>query len=235
VPAAGRLCALHHASPTEEGHSGTGSAERSGADCGPSEQRERGRLHPSRLTIPEEVPSPTPRIDAPRRWRRHGRPRASAEVHELAPRCRGEPDEVAQSIALGLASSAPPAASRAPSAKPRWRDKHRSHPSLQALTSETGCSTVAVRWAKRPLEPCSEDPCFSCKSAFFEEPTSGLEPLTCSLRVIRQVLRGFARACKYRISRGFPLSGLPCIAPYCALGGIRVVSAGNRLCVVSPL
>ena len=34
------------------------------------------------------------------------------------------------------------------------------------------------------------------------EPASGLEPLSCSLRVIIHALHGFARACK---SKGFPL------------------------------
>jgi hypothetical protein len=33
------------------------------------------------------------------------------------------------------------------------------------------------------------------------EPTSGLEPLSCSLRVIHQALQWYARACKSRISR----------------------------------
>jgi len=33
------------------------------------------------------------------------------------------------------------------------------------------------------------------------EPTSGLEPLTCSLRVIHHALRGFARDCECRISK----------------------------------
>jgi hypothetical protein len=33
------------------------------------------------------------------------------------------------------------------------------------------------------------------------EPTSGLEPLTCSLRVIGQVLQGLAQACKSRIDK----------------------------------
>src|SRR5215208_3112518 len=37
------------------------------------------------------------------------------------------------------------------------------------------------------------------------EPTSGLEPLTCSLRVIIHALQGFAEVCKSRISRRFPL------------------------------
>jgi hypothetical protein len=35
------------------------------------------------------------------------------------------------------------------------------------------------------------------------EPTSGLEPLTCSLRVIGQALQGFAEGCKTRIAKWF--------------------------------
>jgi hypothetical protein len=38
-----------------------------------------------------------------------------------------------------------------------------------------------------------------------EEPTSGLEPLTCSLRVIHHALLGCAVACKSRIPRRLPL------------------------------
>jgi hypothetical protein len=53
------------------------------------------------------------------------------------------------------------------------------------------------------------------------EPTSGLEPLTCSLRVIGRALLGFAQGCKTRRSEGFPFSGLLCVAPYCALGGVN--------------
>jgi hypothetical protein len=41
------------------------------------------------------------------------------------------------------------------------------------------------------------------------EPTSELEPLTCSLRVSHQALLGFAQACKSRISK--PISFL-CLA-----------------------
>ncbi len=48
--------------------------------------------------------------------------------------------------------------------------------------------------------PCLCPVCFTCKWAFFGEPTSGLEPLTCSLRVIGQALQGFAQGCKCRIS-----------------------------------
>ena len=38
-----------------------------------------------------------------------------------------------------------------------------------------------------------------------KSPTSGLEPLTCSSRVIHQALQGIARACKTRISRRLSL------------------------------
>ena len=44
------------------------------------------------------------------------------------------------------------------------------------------------------------------------EPTSGLEPLTCSLRVCGQWLLGVARACKSRIGNRV---SVPCIAHYC--------------------
>src|SRR5215218_9849858 len=46
------------------------------------------------------------------------------------------------------------------------------------------------------------------------EPTSGLEPLTCSLRVISQVLQGYAQGCKTRIHR--PVS-LLCLAACCTV------------------
>jgi len=41
--------------------------------------------------------------------------------------------------------------------------------------------------------------------ADLREPTSGLEPLTCSLRVISQALQGYAQGCKSRISRRLSL------------------------------
>jgi hypothetical protein len=44
------------------------------------------------------------------------------------------------------------------------------------------------------------------------------------LRVMIQALQGVARACKFRISKPLSLLGLPCVAPYCVPGGIRVVS-----------
>src|SRR5215213_7014740 len=54
-----------------------------------------------------------------------------------------------------------------------------------------------------------------------KEPTSGLEPLSCSLRVRIHALQGFANPpflCR------FPFCALPCVAPYCACGGVKVVS-----------
>jgi hypothetical protein len=44
------------------------------------------------------------------------------------------------------------------------------------------------------------------------EPTSGLEPLTCSLRVCGQWLLNVARVCKSRLDKGF---SVPSIAHYC--------------------
>src|SRR4028118_7642 len=38
-----------------------------------------------------------------------------------------------------------------------------------------------------------------------KEPTSGLEPLTCSLRVRQYALQGFAQPCKSRISKDISL------------------------------
>ena len=49
---------------------------------------------------------------------------------------------------------------------------------------------------------------FACKSQQKREPTSGLEPLSCSLRVIGQALPGIARACKSCISRRLSLLGV---------------------------
>jgi hypothetical protein len=55
------------------------------------------------------------------------------------------------------------------------------------------------------------------------EPTSGLEnrlPEGSSY----EALQGFAWACTPPISTKFPFSGLPRVAPYCARGGVKVVS-----------
>jgi len=65
------------------------------------------------------------------------------------------------------------------------------------------------------------DKCFNppeettCKSTQKKrEPTSGLEPLPCSLRVCGQELLRVARACKFRIDKGF---SVPCIAHHCRI------------------
>src|SRR5918997_7211568 len=58
------------------------------------------------------------------------------------------------------------------------------------------------------------------------EPTSGLEPLTCSLRVIGHVLQGVAGDCKCRIFRGV---SFPCLAACCTVLRSRWCQSGiNR-------
>src|SRR5215218_2629376 len=58
------------------------------------------------------------------------------------------------------------------------------------------------------------------------EPTSGLEPLTCSLRVISQACRGVQGIALAAYLRRFFFSALLGVAPYCVPGGVRVVSQG---------
>jgi hypothetical protein len=57
------------------------------------------------------------------------------------------------------------------------------------------------------------------------EPTSGLEPLTCSLRVIHHVLQGCAGGCKSRIFRG---GSFPCLAACCTVLRSRWYQCGIR-------
>jgi hypothetical protein len=59
------------------------------------------------------------------------------------------------------------------------------------------------------------------------KPTSGLEPLTCSLGVISQALQGFARACKTRISK--PVSFLS-LAACCTVLRSRWCQSGVNRC-----
>jgi hypothetical protein len=63
-----------------------------------------------------------------------------------------------------------------------------------------------------------------CQCTEYREPTSGLEPLSCSLRVIIQALQGFARACRYRMPK---LLSFLSLTPYCDPGGVRVVSISS--------
>ena len=54
------------------------------------------------------------------------------------------------------------------------------------------------------------------------EPTSGLEPLSCSLRAIGHALQGVARGGKCRMLTGVSFLWFAvCVAPHCAPGGIR--------------
>jgi hypothetical protein len=79
-------------------------------------------------------------------------------------------------------------------------------------------------------------PAFASPSTFYlqigtkREPTSGLEPLTCSLRVISHVLQGFARSCKYPLSKGFSLL---CLALCCSVLRSRWCQSGvnYHLCI----
>jgi hypothetical protein len=58
-----------------------------------------------------------------------------------------------------------------------------------------------------------------------KEPTSGLEPLTCSLRVIHQALQGYAGDCKCRIFRGV---SFPCLAECCTVLRSRWYQSGIK-------
>jgi hypothetical protein len=121
-----------------------------------------------------------------------------------------------QSVALALSSSRLPTAARAPLLRSRRPGEHHrsillapfGEPFQNAMESplgQAGCGTVAVSWAGTSAGPCLCPVYFTCKWALFREPTSGLEPLTCSLRVITQALQGCAGGCKSRISRRLSL------------------------------
>jgi hypothetical protein len=60
-----------------------------------------------------------------------------------------------------------------------------------------------------PAAPCLV---FSAYLSAWGEPTSGLEPLTCSLRVCGRAFLGVAGVCNSCIDKGF---SVPCIAHYC--------------------
>ncbi len=63
-----------------------------------------------------------------------------------------------------------------------------------------------------------------------KKPTSGLEPLTCSLRVIHQALQGFAQECKSRISRRLSLLR---VAQCCTVLRSRWYQSGINITLVS--
>jgi len=71
---------------------------------------------------------------------------------------------------------------------------------------------------------------FYLQISVFREPTRGLEPLTCSLRVITQALLGFAEACKPRIFRGVSFLRL---AEYCTVLRSRWYQSGINTVLVA--
>jgi hypothetical protein len=102
---------------------------------------------------------------------------------------------------------------------------------INAATSvphiRVGCSTVAVSWAGIK---CNAYLCLYVLPANrgkIGEPTSGLEPLTCSLRVIGHALQGFAGGCKCRIPK--PGSFLR-LAFYCTVLRSRWYQSGIKPC-----
>jgi hypothetical protein len=64
------------------------------------------------------------------------------------------------------------------------------------------------------------------------EPTSGLESLSCSLRVIIRALRGLARACKSPISKLF---SFPRFASRCTVLRSRWCQSGVNATLVAAL
>jgi hypothetical protein len=96
-------------------------------------------------------------------------------------------------------------------------------------------ATADVLLTKSPMF-WSEAFCFYGFCRKEREPTSGLEPLTCSLRVMHQTLQGFAWGCNAVYLEGFLFPALPCVAPYCVPGGVRVVSIlALRIGLANPL
>jgi hypothetical protein len=61
------------------------------------------------------------------------------------------------------------------------------------------------------------------------EPTSGLEPLTCSLRVCGQWLLSVAGSCKSRMGNELPAPVLSTIAGHCVRVRVKLGSASRRL------
>ncbi len=97
---------------------------------------------------------------------------------------------------------------------------------IGAAYPSAGCSTVAVSWAKRDPDSPLCLHVFPTNHDKSREPTRGLEPLACSLRVIIHTLQGFARACKSPISR--PVS-FPFLAQYCTVLHSRWCQSGVNI------
>jgi hypothetical protein len=97
--------------------------------------------------------------------------------------------------------------------------------------SHSGCASVAHSAGNGRSGLGGTLPVFRLPMRDRRGPTSGLEPLTCSLRVSSQALQRLAQGCKPCISR--PIS-FRCIASFCTVlrsrwcqNGVTLVSAGS--------
>ena len=91
------------------------------------------------------------------------------------------------------------------------------HNVVRSAEGPFGCFLAALRMSigrSQEVEP-------------HREPMNRLESLSCSLRVIIHVLQGLARVYIRHVFAGF--APCPLIAPYCAPGGVRVVSGIRRV------
>src|SRR5215207_8753168 len=87
----------------------------------------------------------------------------------------------------------------------------------RSTTTAGACRGWCTGWCTRaPALMLGLEPFCDCPANWrkIREPTSGLEPLSCSLRVIDQALQGCAGDCKSRISKPLPLL---CFAPHCTV------------------
>ena len=95
---------------------------------------------------------------------------------------------------------------------------------VSAFLPAKNCEREWCQEAKVPEQRRSPLCLFSLQTGRRREPTSGLEPLTCSLRVIHHALLRFAGVANPAYLGRILCCGLLRVAPYCAPGGIRVVS-----------
>ena len=87
---------------------------------------------------------------------------------------------------------------------PLGRNREQSESQISLKAAAAG-SRLCGKLGQERSWPLSLFPSFSCKPTQNKEPTSGLEPLTCSLRVIIRVLPSVAGVCKIRIFKQFSL------------------------------
>jgi hypothetical protein len=86
------------------------------------------------------------------------------------------------------------------------------------------CNDLEIEGASRKPTPRGPTEVNPSKLHKNKEPTSGLEPLTCSLRVRKRKLLSITDGCETCILSRFLFSRLPCVAGCCASGSVRVVS-----------